>query len=70
MFCSKDWGIESVMTNIAQQAHLKGHKVLVLADGSRLSSAQYDQEQEIEIKRFDQLKFLRKKLNPTFVIPF
>ena len=54
------------MTNIAQQAHLKGHKVLVLADGSRLSSSQYDQEQEIEIKRFDQLKFLRKKLNPTF----
>jgi len=24
------------MTNIAQQAHLKGHKVLVLADGSGL----------------------------------
>ena len=54
------------MTNIAQQAHLKGHKVLVLADGSRLSSAEYDQGQEIEIKRFDQLKFLRKKIKSNF----
>ena len=54
------------MTNIAQQAHLKGHKVLVLADGSRLSSAEYDQGQEIEIKRFDQLKFLRKKTKSNF----
>jgi len=54
------------MTNIAQQAHLKGHKVLVLADGSKLSSAQYDQEQEFEIKRFDQLKFLRKKIKSNF----
>ena len=54
------------MTNIAQQAHLKGHKVLVLADGSRLSSAEYDQGQEIEIKRFDQLKFLRNKIKSNF----
>ena len=61
-FAPKIGGIESVMTNIAQQSHLKRHKVLVLADGSKLSSAQYDQEQEFEIKRFDQLKFLRKKI--------
>ena len=65
-FAPKIGGIESVMTNIAQQAHLKGHKVLVLADGSRLSSAEYDQGQEIEIKRFDQLKFLRKKTKSNF----
>jgi glycosyltransferase involved in cell wall biosynthesis len=65
-FAPKVGGIESVMTNIAQQAHLKGHKVEVLADGSRHSSSLYDQEQQFKIKRFDQLKFLRKKIKSNF----
>ena len=69
-FAPKVGGIESVMTNIAQQASLKGHKVEVLADGSRYSSSLYDQEQQFGIKRFDQLKFLRKKIKSSYCHSF
>ena len=65
-FAPKVGGIESVMTNIAQQAYLKGHKVEVLADGSRHSSSLYDREQQFNIKRFDQLKFFRNKIKSNY----
>ena len=65
-FAPKRGGIESVMTNIAHQASKEGHQVTVLADGSKYFSSNYDQEQKFEIKRFDQLKFLRKIIKSNF----
>ena len=59
-------GIESVMTNIATQANNLGHQVKVLADGSKYYSSKFDSIQKFEIHRFDQLKFLRKKIKSNF----
>ena len=65
-FAPKLGGIESVMSNIATQAYLKGNKITVLADGSKYHSSKYDKRQKFEIYRFDQLKFLRKKIKSNF----
>ncbi len=59
-------GIESVMTNIATHATHQGHKVKVLADGSKYYSSKFDSTQKFEIHRFDQFKFLRKKIKFNF----
>jgi hypothetical protein len=54
------------MTNIASQAAILGHNVKVLADGSKYFSSKFDNNQKFEIHRFDQLKFLRKKIKSNF----
>tara|TARA_B100000965_G_scaffold111492_1_gene92046 strand:+ start:11128 stop:12114 length:987 start_codon:yes stop_codon:yes gene_type:complete len=54
------------MTNMASQATLLGHDVTVLADGSKYYSSKFDKKQKFEIFRFDQLKFLRKKIKFNF----
>ena len=65
-FAPKLGGIESVMTNIATQASNKNYKITVLADGSKIKSSSFDTKQKFEIYRFDQLKFLRKKIKSNF----
>ena len=65
-FAPKLGGIESVMTNIASQAAILGHNVKVLADGSKYFSSKFDNNQKFEIHRFDQLKFLRKRIKSNF----
>lgn len=54
------------MTNISNHAYLKGNKITVLADGSKYHCSNYDKKQKFEIHRFDQLKFLRKKIKSNF----
>ena len=54
------------MTNISTHAALLGHNVKVLADGSKYFSSKFDKNQRFEIYRFDQLKFLRKKIKSNF----
>ena len=54
------------MTNIASQAAILGHNVKVLADGSKYFSSKFDKNQKFEIYRFDQLKFLRKRIKSNF----
>ena len=54
------------MTNIASQSALLGHNVNVLADGSKYYSSKFDRNQKFKIHRFDQLKFLRKKIKSNF----
>ena len=54
------------MTNIASQAAILGHNVKVLADGSKYFSSKFDNNQKFEIHRFDQLKFLRKRIKSNF----
>ena len=56
------------MTNISIQAVISGHSVKVLADGSKHFSSKFDNKQKFEIHRFDQLKFLRKKIKSNFAI--
>ncbi len=54
------------MTNISVQASILGHHVEVLADGSKYFSFKFDNNQKFKIHRFDQLKFLRKKIKSNF----
>ena len=56
------------MTNIASQAAALDHNVKVLADGSKYLSSKFDKNQKFEIYRFDQLKFLRKKIKSNFAL--
>ena len=65
-FAPKLGGIESVMTNIATQSSKIGHSVSVLADGSKSKSSSFDNQQNFEIKRFDQIKFFRNKIKSSF----
>ncbi len=65
-FAPKFGGIESVMTNLAKQANLLKHDVTVLADGSKHYTSIFDSKQKYKIYRFDQLKFLRKKIKSNF----
>jgi len=65
-FAPKLGGIESVMTNIAIQSKKIGHDVNVLADGSKSQSLSFDNQQNFEIKRFDQIKFFRNKIKSSF----
>jgi len=65
-FAPKLGGIESVMTNIATQSSKIGHAVNVLADGSKSKSLSFDNQQNFEIKRFDQIKFFRNKIKSSF----
>ncbi len=65
-FAPKLGGIESVMTNIATQSGKIGHSVNVLADGSKSKSLTFDNQQNFEIKRFDQIKFFRNKIKSSF----
>ena len=54
------------MTNIAQHAFTKRNKVIVLSDGSKLSSSDFDNKCKFDIFRFDQIKFLRNKIKSKF----
>ena len=65
-FAPKLGGIESVMTNIATQSSKLEHNVSVLADGSKSNSLSFDNQQNFEIKRFDQIKFFRNKIKSSF----
>ena len=65
-FAPKLGGIESVMTNIATQSSKIGHGVSVLADGSKSKTLSFDNQQNFEIKRFDQIKFFRNKIKSSF----
>jgi len=65
-FAPKLGGIESVMTNIATQSSNIGHSVSVLADGSKSKSSSFDNQQNFEINRFDQIKFFRNKIKSSF----
>ena len=65
-FAPKLGGIESVMTNIATQSSKLEHNVSVLADGSKSNSLSFNNHQNFEIKRFDQIKFFRNKIKSSF----
>ena len=65
-FAPKLGGIESVMTNIATQSNKIGHDVSVLADGSKSKCLSFDNQQNFDIKRFDQIKFFRNKKKSSF----
>ena len=58
------------MTNIAQHAYTKRNKVIVLSDGSKLSSSDFDNKCKFDIFRFDQIKFLRKRIKSSFAQSF
>jgi len=65
-FAPKLGGIESVMTNIATQSSKIGHNIVILADGSKSKTLSFDNQQNFEIKRFDQIKFFRNKIKSSF----
>ena len=54
------------MTNIAQHAYTIRNKVTVLSDGSKISSSAFDNKLKFIIYRFDQIKFLRKRIKSNF----
>ena len=54
------------MTNIAQHAYTIRNKVTVLSDGSKISSSAFDNKSKFIIYRFDQIKFLRKRIKSNF----
>ena len=58
------------MTNIAQHALNLRNKVTVLSDGSKLSSSDFDNKCKFKIFRFDQIKFLRKRIKSSFAHNF
>ncbi len=58
------------MTNIAQYAFTSRNKVTVLSDGSKLSSTDFDNKCKYKIFRFDQIKFLRKRIKSSFAHDF
>ena len=58
------------MTNIAQHAFDTQNKVTVLSDGSKLFSSDFDSKCKFDIHRFDQIKFLRKRIKSSFAQNF
>ncbi len=58
------------MTNIAQYAFATRNKVIVLSDGSKFASSDFDSKCKFDIFRFDQMKFLRKKIKLSFAKNF
>ena len=58
------------MTNIAQYAFAARNKVIVLSDGSKFTSSDFDSKCKFDIFRFDQMKFLRKKIKLSFAKNF
>ena len=58
------------MTNIAYYASYSRNKVTVLSDGSKLSSSNFDNKCKFVIFRFDQIKFLRKRIKSSFAHNF
>ncbi len=58
------------MTNIAQHAFNTQNKVTVLSDGSKLFSSDFDSKCKFDIHRFDQIKFLRKRIKSSFALNF
>jgi len=58
------------MTNIAQYAFAARNKVTVLSDGSKFTSSDFDSKSKFDIFRFDQIKFLRKKIKLSFAKNF
>ena len=58
------------MTNIAQHAFNTQNKVTVLSDGSKLFSSDFDSKCKFDIHRFDQIKFLRKRIKSSFAENF
>ncbi len=58
------------MTNIAQHAFSERNKVTVLSDGSKLLSSDFDNKCKFDIYRFDQIKFLRKRIKFSFAQNF
>ena len=58
------------MTNIAQYAFATRNKVIVLSDGSKFASTDFDSKCKFDIFRFDQIKFLRKKIKLSFAKNF
>ena len=58
------------MTNIAQYAFSQKNKVTVLSDGSKHSSLDFDTKCKFDIYRFDQIKFLRKRIKSSFANNF
>ena len=58
------------MTNIAKHASSKRNKVTVLSDGSKLFSSNFDNKFKFDIYRFDQIKFLRKRIKLSFAQNF
>ena len=58
------------MTNIAQYAFATRNKVVVLSDGSKFASSDFDSKCKFDIFRFDQIKFLRKKIKLSFAQNF
>ena len=58
------------MTNIAQYAFAARNKVIVLSDGSKFASSDFDSKCKFDIFRFDQIKFLRKKIKLSFAQNF
>ena len=58
------------MTNIAQYASSSQNKVTVLSDGSKLSSSDFDNKCKFNIVRFDQIKFMRKRIKSSFAHNF
>jgi len=58
------------MTNIAQHAFDTKNKVTVLSDGSKLFSSDFDSKCKFDIHRFDQIKFLRKRIKSSFANNF
>ena len=58
------------MTNIAQHAFSKQNKVTVLSDGSKIFSSDFDNKCKFDIYRFDQIKFLRKRIKLSFAQNF
>ena len=58
------------MTNIAQHAFNTQNKVTVLSDGSKLFSSDFGSKCKFDIHRFDQIKFLRKRIKSSFAQNF
>ena len=58
------------MTNIAQNAFAARNKVIVLSDGSKFTSSDFDSKCKFDIFRFDQIKFLRNKIKLSFAQNF
>tara|TARA_B100000963_G_scaffold230150_1_gene200766 strand:+ start:481 stop:1470 length:990 start_codon:yes stop_codon:yes gene_type:complete len=58
------------MTNIAQHAFSTQNKVTVLTDGSKMFSSDFDNKCKFDIHRFDQIKFLRKRIKLSFAQNF
>ena len=58
------------MTNIAQHASSTRNKVTVLSDGSKIFSSDFDNKCKFDIYRFDQIKFLRKRIKLSFAQNF